>query len=56
MRAEHSQQLLAYTPIRLNLVEVIPAEELKGVTAVDIAHRVHGIMAADLGAEHVAED
>ena len=44
------------THIRLNLVEVIPAEELKGVTAVDIAHRVHGIMAADLGAEFVAED
>ena len=47
---------LRRTPIRLNLVEVIPAEELKGITAVDIAHRVHAIMAADLGAEHVAED
>lgn len=44
------------TPIRLNLVEVIPAEELKGITAVDVAHRVHAIMAADLGAENVAED
>ena len=44
------------THIRLNLVEVIPAEELKGITTVDIAHRVHGIMASDLGAEHVAED
>ncbi|MBQ7098104.1 MAG: 1-acyl-sn-glycerol-3-phosphate acyltransferase [Oscillospiraceae bacterium] len=47
---------LRRTPIRLNLVEVIPAGELKGVTAVDIAHRVHAIMARDLGAEHVAED
>lgn len=47
---------LRRTPIRLNLVEVIPAEELKGITAVDIAHRVHAIMAGDLGAEHVAED
>ena len=47
---------LRRTHIRLNLVEVIPAEELKGITAVDIAHRVHAIMAADLGAEHVAED
>ena len=44
------------TPIRLNLVEVIPAGELKGVTTVDIAQRVHGLMAADLGAENVAED
>ena len=43
------------TPIRLNLVEVIPAGELKGVTTVDIAARVHAIMAADLGAEFVAE-
>ena len=47
---------LRRTHIRLNLVEVIPAGELKGVTAVDIAHRVHAIMAADLGAEFVAED
>ena len=44
------------TPIRLNLVEVIPAGELKGVTTVDIAQRVHSLMAADLGAENVAED
>ena len=47
---------LRRTDIRLNLLEVIPAEELKGITTVDIAHRVHGIMAADLGAENVAED
>ena len=47
---------LRRTDILLNLLEVIPAEELKGVTTVDIAHRVHGIMAADLGAENVAED
>ena len=47
---------LRRTDIRLNLVEVIPAEELKGITTVDIAHRVHTIMAADLGAENVAED
>ena len=47
---------LRRTDIRLNLLEVIPAEELKGITTVDIAHRGHGIMAADLGAENVAED
>jgi 1-acyl-sn-glycerol-3-phosphate acyltransferase len=47
---------LRRTHIRLNLLEVIPAAELKGITTVDIAHRVHGIMAADLGAENVAED
>jgi 1-acyl-sn-glycerol-3-phosphate acyltransferase len=47
---------LRRTDIRLNLLEVIPAAELKGITTVDIAHRVHGIMAADLGTENVAED
>ena len=47
---------LRLTPVRLNLVDVIPAGELKGVTTVDIAQRVHSLMAADLGAENVAED
>ena len=47
---------LRRTHIRLNLAEVIPAEAFKGITTVDIAHRVHGIMAADLGAEYVAAD
>lgn len=42
------------TRIDFHLLEVIPAEELKGTTTVDIARRVHGIMAADLGAENVA--
>ena len=40
--------------VHLHLVGVIPAEELKGVTTVDIAARVHAMMAEDLGAEHVA--
>ena len=47
---------LRRTLIRLNLLEVIPAGELTGITTVDIANRVHAIMAADLGAENVAED
>ena len=46
---------LRRTRVRLHLLEVIPSEELKGVTTVDIAARVHAIMAADLGAEFVAE-
>ena len=45
---------LRRTHVRLNVLQVIPAEELGGVTTVDIAHRVHGIMAESLGAEHVA--
>ncbi len=42
--------------VQLHLVEVIPAEELKGVTTTQIAERVHALMAADLGPELVAED
>ena len=42
------------TRIDFHLLEVIPADELKGVTTVDIAHRVHSLMAADLGQENVA--
>ena len=40
----------------LHLLEVIPAEELKGVTAVDISNRVYKLMAEDLGPENVAEE
>lgn len=46
---------LRRTHIRLHLVDVIPAGELKGVTTVDIAHRVHALMAQSLGPENVAE-
>ena len=45
---------LRRTTVRLHLTGVIPAEELKGVTTVDIAHRVHGMMADSLGRENVA--
>ena len=37
----------------VHLLEVIPPEELKGVTTVQIAERVHALMAADLGPENV---
>ena len=42
------------TRIDFHLLEVIPAAELKGIPTTQIAERVHGIMAADLGAENVA--
>lgn len=45
---------LRRTRIDFHLLEVIPADELKGVTTVGIAARVHSIMAADLGTENVA--
>lgn len=43
------------TKVELHLVGVIPAEELKGVTTVQIGERVHAMMAADLGPENVLE-
>ena len=43
------------TSIRFRLLEVIPAAELEGVNTTQIAERVHAIMAADLGAENVAD-
>ena len=42
--------------VEMNVLEVIPAEELKGVTTVDIAHRCYELMAADLGPDLIAED
>ena len=42
--------------VTLHLVDVIPAEELKGVTATDIAARVHKLMADDLGPDLVLQD
>lgn len=47
---------LKKTDVLLHLVDVIPAEELKGKTAVEISDRVHAIMAEDLGADLVAKD
>ena len=41
--------------VEMRLVDVIPAEELAGVTTVDIAKRVHDIMAKDLGPERIAD-
>ena len=45
---------LRRTHIDLHVLGVVPAEELKGVTTVDIAARVHAMMAQDLGPDKVA--
>ena len=42
---------LKHTDVYLNLVDVIPAESLKGRTTVDIAEQVYGMMLEDLGEE-----
>ena len=40
------------THVQLHLLDVIPAEELKGKTTVEIADRVHAMMLSDLGEEY----
>ena len=42
--------------VEMRVLEVIPAEELKGVTTVDVAHRCYDLMAADLGPDLIAEE
>ena len=44
------------TDVYFHLVDVIPAEELKGVTAVQIGERVHEMMANDLGPDMVLKE
>ncbi len=39
--------------VEVHLLDVIPAEQLKGVPTVQIAERVHAMMAEDLGPENV---
>ena len=41
------------TQVHLHLVDVIPAEEVKAVTTVELANRIHEMMAGDLGPELV---
>jgi len=41
--------------VEMKVLEVIPAEELKGITTVDIADRCYRLMAEDLGPDLVAD-
>lgn len=52
----HNMKRLKATDVQLHLVGVVPAEELKGKTAVEIGDRVHAMMAEDLGPDRVAEE
>lgn len=47
---------LKATDVELHLVDAIPAEELKGQTAVAIADRVYDLMLGDLGEDFRAEE
>ena len=52
----HNMKRFKPTHVRLHLVDVIPAESLKGRTTVDIAEQVHAMMLADLGPEYEIEN
>ena len=48
--------MVLFSRLEMKVLDVIPAEELVGVTTVDIAHRCYDLMAADLGPDLIAED
>jgi len=52
----HNILHLKPSSVKMNVLGVIPAEELKGVTTVDISKRCYELMAADLGPDLIAED
>ena len=52
----HNILHLKPSSVQMKVLEVIPAEELKGVTTVDISKRCYELMAADLGPDLIAED
>lgn len=52
----HNGLRLKHTDVELRLLEVIPAESLKGRTAVDISNQVYQIMADDLGPDMIAPE
>jgi len=51
----HNIKRFKRTYVQLHLLDVIPAEDLKGKTTVEIADRVHAMMLADLGEEYRIE-
>ena len=44
------------THIHLHLLDVIPAEEVKAVTTVELGNRIYELMAQDLGLENVSQE
>ena len=42
--------------VELSVLQVVQPEEFEGVTTVDLANRIHKIMADDLGPDEVAQD
>ena len=51
----HNLKRLKATHVQLELVDVIPAEEVKTTNTVELAQLCHDLMAADLGPDLVAD-
>ena len=52
----HNLLHLKPSHIDLHLLEVIPAQELQGITTAQIGQRVYDLMAADLGPENISDE
>ena len=48
----HNLKRLKRTPVRLHLVDVIPAEEVKSANTVELGEKIYRMMLADLGEEY----
>ena len=51
----HNLKKLKRTHVRLHLVDVIPAEEVKAANTVELGERIYQMMLADLGPEYALE-
>ena len=52
----HNMKRLKRTHVVLHLVDVIPAEELKGIPTTEISDRVYAMMLSDLGPEYALDN
>ena len=51
----HNMKRLKPTPVRLHLVDVISAEEVKAANTVDLGDKIYQMMLSDLGPEYNPE-
>lgn len=52
----HNMKRLRKTSVRLHLVDVIPAEEVKGCNTVELGEKIYQMMLSDLGPEYNPEN
>ena len=52
----HNMKRLKATPVRLHLVDVIPAEEVVAANTVELGDKIYQMMLTDLGPEYIPEN